>query len=126
MEKLIGIPFLPLGRSYAGADCAGLVIIFYRDILKIRHEEYLTYRDVTENNEPQIISALNNAKFAKVTSPKRKGDLLIIRSYGHIAHLGICFNERYFLHTLERIGSHLTEYEHPGWKRRIESTWRMI
>jgi len=112
INKLIGIPFTPLGRDYKGADCAGLVILFYRDILN--------------NNESKIFYALNNAKFKRCESPKLPGDLLVIRTYGLPAHLGICVDDRYFLHTLDKVGSHLAEYDNPSWNRRIESRWRMI
>ena len=126
INKLIGIPFTPLGRDYKGADCAGLVILFYRDILKISHENYLIYTDVLDNNESKIFYALNNAKFKRCESPKLPGDLLVIRTYGLPAHLGICVDDRYFLHTLDKVGSHLAEYDNPSWNRRIESRWRMI
>ena len=126
MNDLIGIPFVPLGRLKTGCDCAGLVILFYKEVMKINHQDYISYTDVMADNEEKIIASLNHAKFSKTELPKKQGDLLVIRTYGRAAHLGICFDERYFLHTLEGVGSHLASYDNHLWVKRMESRWRMI
>ena len=40
MDQFVGIPYIAHGRGYDGADCWGIVYLFYRDVLKTPIPDY--------------------------------------------------------------------------------------
>jgi murein DD-endopeptidase len=40
-DQFVGIPYVAHGRDYAGADCWGLLYLFYRDVLGVQIPSYV-------------------------------------------------------------------------------------
>lgn len=83
---MIGTPFLHRGRTSAGLDCAGLVIVAWRKATG-RTEDVLDY---PERPNDGVVSARASSFAERIRiEDAGPGDVLIMRFGGESSHLGI-------------------------------------
>lgn len=128
MENFVGIPYVVLGRGYDGADCWGLVYLFYRDVFGI---EIPTYSEFLESNgnRPRVVNTLVNQvkdRDWKQVEQKRHGDVVLMRTGKNEHHVGIFVEPNFILHS-EDIGSysHMTKISDPRISKRIVGYFRL-
>lgn len=86
-NTLVGVPFRHQGRSQAGLDCAGLVIV-------IAHSLDLTDKDITSYsrrpNAEEFTAFMIEAGCTQLShSAQKHGDILRINTMGWPVHIGI-------------------------------------
>lgn len=120
-SHLIGIPFIPGGRTLDGLDCWGVVIEVFKitspDI--IIPEVNVSYNDgsFAINNEADIIKN----SFIKIISPKIPS-IMAIKHHDpiYINHVGVYIGEGKFIHSRVKTGVIIDRVDSPAWKRKIE------
>ena len=106
MKQYIGIPFVAHGRKRDGVDCWGLVVIVYRDQMKIDLPSYESqYHGMTDLKRRAFsMNAHMGDEFEEVGSPL-EGDCVVVRFRGMPLHVGIFAGSRgghnYMLHTTD-------------------------
>lgn len=112
MRKFLGIPYKKRGRDYKGADCYGLVYLFYKDYLDIE----LPLFDLPYMSLKQQSNCIEECKgqFLQVTTPK-KYDIILIKRGNYRLHVGIYIDKHKILHITKDIKysaiTSLREYE---------------
>lgn len=111
MNKFIGIPFTDGEATFRGANCYGLVELFYREHLGIiipklntpseqSNKVWATYlREISEHwesvEEPQlydIVAMAHDMRHPRI-----------------VQHVGIYIGDGKIIHTLQKIGSHVSK-----------------
>jgi len=97
-DKYLGIPFLHLGRSWDGADCYGLVKLFYKTEFDIVLPEYNYIKDWQDKDFNYIEKEIWS-KFIKIEQPQKYCLATFKHMCGKIdGHIGIMLDDISFLH----------------------------
>lgn len=121
IDKFIGIPFKDGGRDLRGCDCWGLVMLYYREVLKYDLPEY-------------GIQALDFAKISEKMNAERVSDrwrtldnpvpnciaLMRLGNSKDINHAAIYLEGGKLLQAYDKTGSHCVKADSPLWKRLIK------
>lgn len=98
--KWVGIPFRWGGNSFAGADCAGLVLLYLRKELGIDlprpGPENRTAAAWRDEGEARMLDYLER-HCVRVQDPRR-GDIVLIHMVRQAAHVGVFVDSRRVLH----------------------------
>lgn len=125
IEKYIGIPFIDKKKDFTGADCYGLVQLYYKNELNIDVPNvsansnqlkmaYLEYLQNVANHWETIEEPEENCVVAMKTdanNPKL------------ITHFGIIIKvdgRLKILHTFKNTNSHIVELDNPAYKSKIK------
>ena len=118
-SKYVGIPFVPGGRDFAGVDCWGLIMLFYKDLgisipdinatcetdrnmLQGTYEEALLFGQVVDRNVcPSIVTF-------KLLDPV------------YVNHVRIFIGGNKFIHARRKIGVSVDLLDKPLWRKKIE------
>lgn len=96
IKKYIGIP-------YEKTNCFGLIKKFYKDQFGVELKDYFDGVP-PEGQDAQNLIVSSKGDFAQVQSPQF-GDVVVIRLYGLESHVGVCLDDRQFLHSIKNTGS---------------------
>jgi len=126
INNFIGLPFLDFGRDYKGCDCAGLILLFYKDYLKINLENFVDYISTNDRSNAEKIATYFNGKgFIKIPmNEKRLGDVAVFSILARPMHVGIVLSDNKYLHTNPGTDSHIISSFHK-YHNKVESIWRM-
>lgn len=94
LDKYLHIPFKACGRTESGADCWGLVYLFYKWEYGI---ELKSYAEIDPKSQMTIAKLIEiHKKFWQRMDSPEEGDVVIMRSYNRRgstwSHLGIVVN----------------------------------
>ena len=128
-SRYIGIPFVDLGRDFAGCDCYGLVRLAleqeFGKALPMLLGEYENTCDhevvggVVDRWKPLLSGR-------KVVTPS-EGDVAVINVAGADAHIGLYIGSNMILHAWRKAtGSVLQRTDHPFFRGRIEGYYRVL
>lgn len=121
IERLVGIPYVIDGRGWEGADCWGVVYLYFQAVHGIEVERYDAAGQTTAHDRAAL-SALIHREIAppwhSVDEP-RPGDLVLIRHGRQIAHVGIWLDGGRVLHSPGPGPSLIERASSPHMKRRI-------
>jgi cell wall-associated NlpC family hydrolase len=84
-RRYLGTPWRHLGRSRAGLDCIGLVLVAARDA-GLSLPDPAPY----EREPADARLVLEASRLARRVSPPAPGDVLVFRTTCHVGHVGIC------------------------------------
>lgn len=108
LDRYIGIPHKPCGRSFDGVDCWGLVLLFYLNELRISLPDYGL---ILPTDIKQVKKAIEHRKkdWLTVDDPQH-GDvvLMTVRAGSHrsmVSHTGVIISIRNRLHVLHNESS---------------------
>lgn len=120
-DRFAAIPFVGQGRDYDGADCWGLVWLWYRDRLGILLDSY----DAVSATDAASINAMierHKREWVTVAEP-RDHDVVVMRSMtaGHRGdgHVGIVVEKRKVMHTADPAGVRVDRLSAPHVANRI-------
>lgn len=106
IARFLAIPFADRGRSFEGADCWGLVWLWYRalGVTLTAFDEI----DPSERRRIREVIAEQERSWLVVEEPK-PNDVAVMRGAAGRGegHLGIVMPRRMVLHTSETLGPHL-------------------
>lgn len=121
---LVGVPYKSKGRDLLGADCWGLLRLFYIQefgIVLPSYDEH--YTDAFDKES--VTGAINSLKsdWVEVSEPKY-GDAIKLRLSGHPCHVGVYLGNNEFLHTQHGHDSCIDRLDGIKWKNRIDGFYR--
>jgi len=121
-ERLVGVPFAKGGRSYAAADCWGLLRLAYRDMLGIE----LPILGVAADSDRSLVERQVTADQWQAVEPghEQPGDVVTLRADGWPAHVGMVVGGRRMLHVVEGASSRIERYDSRIWTSRIDGFYR--
>lgn len=94
---LVGVPFVPFGRTIKGLDCFGLVMLVYKRRGIIVPD--VKYGDTDESRNAAITSAENLKGWEAVK--QSPGVAVAFRKGGIVQHCGIVIDDDRFIHSSE-------------------------
>ncbi|WP_336747753.1 C40 family peptidase [Aureimonas altamirensis] len=120
----IGIPFQDGGRTREGADCWGVLNIFYAEELGIALPSFSDQYTTTEDRVAlsNVING-NMDDWIEVDEPQF-ADAVLIALGGAKTHIGIYIGNNLVLHTDRKSGSFIEPIHSPKLNRRIDSFYR--
>lgn len=100
MIDFIGIPYVPLGRDFTGADCWGVCLLAARELFGLELPEYFyTEADILAHACEHIRHATRGPHW-RALDQAQPGDIHIFRIRGFEVHCGIDIGRGDFLHSL--------------------------
>jgi cell wall-associated NlpC family hydrolase len=127
MDNFIGIPYKDKGRTYKSCDCWGLVMLYYRDVLKT---EIPDVSCTAESPRKSFASYLNQiSKYWNECTPKKNCVVAMATNENHpklVTHFGIMLDEKRLLHTYKKTQSHISSIDDIQIKNTIKGfyEWR--
>jgi cell wall-associated NlpC family hydrolase len=115
----LGCPFHHQGRSRSGLDCAGLLVLAYRQ-LGIELEDLPAYGREPWNDGLRECVERN---FRKVEDGPLPGDVLLFRVLREPQHLALA-TEKGMIHTYASVGKVVETNIGPRWLERIVGVYR--
>ncbi len=107
-EKYIGIPWKAHGRTAAGLDCYGLVLLFYKDVYGIELPDFEYTPTGTAVQAAAIYNSIHSLAQAVPAEEESPGDVLLLTYHGEASHIAIDVGSGYILHAARGIGVCLT------------------
>jgi len=118
VPTLLGIPYKPGGRGYDGASCKGLILIIYRDFLKVPLPDI-------QGDDPNGYSVeAYHELFVKVDRPQRFDVVAFQNRRGVVEHGGVVLDNGKFIHCSRLSGVSIEYYNAPQHKRRLNGFYR--
>lgn len=100
IEGFIGIPYVAHGRDYEGADCWGIVCLFYRDALGRLIPSYsaeMAARTIHRRDVAPLIE-IERERWQEVKTPIA-GDVVLMRIGRCESHVGVFVGNGLMLHS---------------------------
>ncbi|WP_434712998.1 C40 family peptidase [Rhizobium sp. YTUHZ045] len=126
MERFVGIPYVPHGRNYGGADCWGILFLYYRDVLGIQIPSYtaeMAEVDFHRHEIAQLIAAEREQQWTEVSTPA-KGDCVLMRVGRDESHVGVFIGNGQMLHSEGPDPSRIERVGDMRWRNRIVGYFR--
>lgn len=126
----VGIPFRDRGRAMDGANCWGLIVLFYQRELGIELPAYderaAALSDAERAELHTVVCDERDGGVWRDVQPEsvQPGDLVLFRVAGALAHMGIVSGRDRFLHMRLGKDSVVESLSSPLWINRIESFHR--
>lgn len=114
IAEYVGIPYQLHGRSRTGADCYGLVVMVYRDILGITLEDY----DYASRVDAGALIDVHRTRWKQLAEPEHWA-VAVIRNGLDPMHCGIIVDHDLMLHTHAGGASCVVRFQSPNWAPRI-------
>ncbi|MBB3396881.1 NlpC/P60 family protein [Rhizobium sp. BK060] len=127
MEKFIGIPYVPHGREYKGADCWGILFLYYRDVLGTPVPAYSSEMEAREFNRcgiAPLIGEERERRWHQVETPQA-GDCVLMRAGRHDSHVGVYLGQGRMLHSEGPHPSVIDRISDMRWRNRISGFYRL-
>ncbi len=126
-QSFVGIPYRQHGRDYDGADCWGLVYLYYRDALKTPIPAYLAEMQEREFHRRDIAPLITHERADnwEEASVPRHGDCALMRVGRLETHVGIWIEGSRILHTEGEGGSMIVRADDIRIKSRIVGFFRL-
>ncbi|MBX4944645.1 C40 family peptidase [Rhizobium binae] len=126
MERFVGIPYVPRGRTYDAADCWGVFRLFQRDVRGILLPSYVDELDDCQFHRrvfAPLVHAEKEHNWTEVDRPEF-GDGILMRVGREESHIGVFIGNGQMLHSE---GPHPSQIERIGdmrWRDRITGYFR--
>lgn len=124
--KYLQIPYLHQGSTFQGADCFGVLRLFYEHELGIILPPY--EEDYPENwweGKDLILSNYRKYKFKKTDKFEVGNVVLVVNGQDKVTHIGIIIDDCNFLH-MTRTGPCISNYIYGPYSRRIHSVYTYV
>ncbi|QND13439.1 C40 family peptidase [Rhizobium leguminosarum bv. trifolii] len=128
MERFIGIPYVQHGRGYDGADCWGILYLYYRDVLGILVPTYVAEMEARRFDRRDIgplMKAERERDWVQIETPAI-GDCVLMRAGRHDSHVGVFLGAGRMLHSEGPHPSQIERMADVRWRDRITGFYRTI
>jgi len=125
INELVGIPFKDGGRDRNGLDCWGMVILAYKILHNKEIPDFKICAMQHDLVHKKILEQQTDNDWEELQGPE-KGCIVAFRLHPiFVSHIGICIDEKTFLHCSERIGGVCIEkLNHSFYNKRIEGFYK--
>ena len=125
--EYLKIPFKHLGRDYSGADCFGLLRLFYQKELNVILKDFTNYsEDWAKKGKNYFLEMYREWGFSRVSKGNFKfGDAVLFKTNNVISHVGIVLDDIYFIH-MSKKGCSIHSYIDGEWGCRLFGAFRYI
>lgn len=124
VDDLIGIPYVPRGRTLKGLDCWGLALVVMdrfgvqvQDVLAWADDESVKAQQAQMPSERWIAERFKG--WRRIEKPEPGCAVVFKNVDGSAVHIGIMVDEQYFIHTMRRTGSVITRLAREPWCSRL-------
>jgi cell wall-associated NlpC family hydrolase len=121
VRSLIGIPWVHAGRTRAGVDCVGLILLAL-DELGI-HVEVRPYGRWVREHE--LRARLEQAAKEETQREALPGDLLLLSVSHRIQHIGVLVLPDWIVHSHQSVGKVVLERLDGEWGRNVRGVFRI-
>ncbi len=129
VETYIGIPYLEAGRTRAGLDCWGLIVLIWRERYGIDLPSYEGPHWRKGADAQEIGAAIDKevARYRRIEAgAEREGDGILLRLRGHPLHIGLVVAPGWMIHTHETAAACIENYRGMAWNRRVLGFYRHV
>jgi cell wall-associated NlpC family hydrolase len=101
LQRFVGVPYVAHGREYAGADCWGLLFLYYRDELGTPIPSYsseMRERDFHRKDIGPLMDVEIDRLWLQVDDPQ-PGDGVLLRAGRFNTHVGVFLGGGRMLHS---------------------------
>ena len=124
LSDFVGIPFVSGGRDFKGCDCWGLVMLYYRHMLKQELPDYRIKADSFSEISKTMHSETEhpNSVWDVYYGDEPKQDHIALMRLGYsddINHAGVILPDGRMLHCYESSGSCIVDPKSPKWANLI-------
>jgi cell wall-associated NlpC family hydrolase len=130
LDRFIGIPYVPMGRSDKGLDCWGVVWLYHALVLQNNLPTHpMDPDDLVSFRKQYILDTKIQPKYTKVElNDLKEGDIIcfVTKDAKSISHVGVYIGDNKFMQSIEKVGCHIIPMNHPNWKNRMKGFWRHI
>lgn len=126
MMRFVGIPFADGEQSFNGANCYGLVRLFYKEHLGIEIPELTVQSDHSNRVWATYLREISE-NWDRVDEPELYDVVAMAQDIAHpriVQHVGIYLGDGKVLHTLTKIDSHVVSLESIKYSVRGYHRWR--
>lgn len=126
MEQFVGIPYLPHGRDYDGADCWGILFLYFRDIRGTLIPSYSAEMADLDFHRREISLLIDAEKARHWEEVKRPapGDCVLMRVGRDESHVGVFIGNGQMLHSEGPHPSQIERMCDMRWRSRIVGYFR--
>ncbi|MGY5789047.1 C40 family peptidase len=124
---LVGIPYVPHGRDYTGADCWGILFLYYRDVLGTPVPAYSSEMEAREFHRGDIAPLIDEEReqhWHQAETPQ-PGDCVLMRAGRHDSHVGVFLGQGRMLHSEGPHPSVIDRISDMRWRNRISGFYRL-
>lgn len=125
ISDLVGIPYVRKGRAIKGADCFGLVKLYYKHILNIDIEDVniddSQTRKIFANYLREISRNWKQSTCVKHSVVAMATD---VKHPNLITHFGVMLDDKHMLHTDKNSNSHVIKITHDLVKNKIKGFYQ--
>lgn len=127
LEKYLEIPYKHMGRDESGIDCWGLILMFYKDVYRVKLWDIEESYDIDWSFKNKNHFIENYHKEWIISGTPKKFDVVLFKTKGKIVnHGGIYLGEGKFLHASKAsIGITRFSENKNYWKKNIENFYRL-
>lgn len=122
-RQYVGIPFLDHGRTKAGVDCWGLVVLVYKEELGIELPDMgtsYTNADIRKEIQCAVSDVSSRNWNMDVTDlPRKMYDVIVFKRGGIETHVGLWVAENTMLHVEKKLCTALERYDTMRWKNKF-------
>ncbi len=124
INKYIGLPYKQKGYDFDGADCYGLIWLFYKNEFNKILPKYENCDTCVNAKlvESQIDVSKMTLDAYKTNTPKT-GDLVLFRFRGLVCHLGLYIDDSMVLHILRDVNAVCEPINHGRLSKRVEGIY---
>lgn len=126
LDGFVGIPYVEHGRDYAGADCWGVLYLYYRDVLGVSIPSYSVELEKIPFDRAAItpVAARHKDIFWHQVQQPVAGDGVLMRVGRSETHVGIYLDRRRLLHSEGPHPSEIVRIDDIRVKSRITGFYR--
>ncbi|MFZ2967916.1 MAG: NlpC/P60 family protein [Sulfuricurvum sp.] len=113
MMEFVGIPFADGEQSFDGANCYGLVRLFYREQLGIEIPDLRVHSDHSNRVWATYLKEISE-HWHNVDEPEKYDVIAMAQDVNHpriVNHVGVYLGDGKVLHTLNKVDSHVVSLE---------------
>lgn len=119
VADFVGVPYVALGRSVAGADCWGIVLLAARELFGLDYPEYFyAESEILEHACAHIGRETRGPHWHSVAAPFAPGVVHIFRIQGLETHCGLHLGGTEFLHSLPGRNACIETLDDLNWRQR--------
>ena len=125
IDKLIGVPFVDGGRDpEIGLDCWGTVMQAYKLLNGINVTDFKIPAFQEELINKAIKENESGNDWYAIEGPER-GCVVAFKLHPiFVCHVGVCIDDKRFIHAREKTGIVIEHLDHPIWRKRIHGYYK--